>query len=585
MYFPKALLVKRIFFTGLFSLLLFTGMQAQQSKTGGDRVRWFREAKFGMFIHWGLYAEAAGHWDGKNYYGIGEWLMKRAKIKTQEYEKLAGQFNPEKFNAEEWVKVAKDAGMKYIVITAKHHDGFAMFKSEASKYNIVDATPFKRDPLKELAEACRKAGIRLGFYYSQYQDWHEPGAGGNTWEFAGTEDQFNEYFEKKCKPQVKELLTNYGQLGLIWFDTPGKMTKEQSMELVDLVRKYQPGCLVSSRVGNNVGDYLDFGDGEIPAQKVDKAWEALFTHNDSWGYVDVDHNWKSTEEIVRMLSEINGKGGNFLLNVGPKSDGTLPQETVEVFRRTGKWIDKNRDAVYATSYSPFPELPWGTCTSKPGELFLHVHQWPQVPVLRIPGIRTDIKSVNLLESGVSLTYERQGNDLLIHLPCHIPDPFNSVIRLTYKGELSVDSLQHLSPDFSNRLLTAHASRTGQTSTKLYNFAEEFGDWKHAEVLENWTNETDQASWDFCVDKAGEYRIALNYSFPLDIPKREGVIEVAGQKMQFETLQTGTRVQDFYQHVIGMILFPAPGKYTFVIKPVGQGTQFIKLREVCISNFD
>jgi alpha-L-fucosidase len=556
-----------------------------RAQNAEKRVQWFREAKFGMFIHWGIYAEAAGHWDGKDYFGIGEWLMKRGKIRLSDYEKLAEKFNPTGFNAEEWVKVAKEAGMKYIVITAKHHDGFAMFKSDASKYNIVDATPFKRDPLKELSEACRKAGIRLGFYYSQYQDWHEPGGGGNTWEFPSNDDKFNDYFETKCKPQVKELLTNYGPLGLIWFDTPGKMTKAQSTELVDMVRKYQPDCLVSSRVGNGVGDYLDFGDGEIPAKKSDKVWEALFTHNDSWGYVDMDHNWKSTREIVHMLSEINGKGGNFLLNVGPKGDGTLPDESVEVFRRTGAWVARNKAAVYATNYSPFQELPWGTCTSRPGELYLHLHQWPQRLVLRVPGISAQIQSIGLLDSGIALKFEEQGNDLLVHLSDRMPDPLNTVIKITYKGELKVDSIQHLSADFANRLLTANAERSGRTSLKLYNYAEEFGDWKHAEVLESWNSDADRSSWDIYVDEAGKYRISLSYSYPIEVPKRSGIIETAGQTLRFETLQTGSRPQDFYQHDIGVISFPAPGKYRLMIKPGGQGEQFIKLRNVTIEAFN
>lgn len=555
-----------------------------KAQNADERTQWFREAKFGMFIHWGIYAEAAGQWDGNNYYGNGEWIMYRAKIKTTEYEKLAGRFNPVKFNAEEWVQVAKDAGMKYIVITAKHHDGFAMFDSKASDYNIVNATPFKRDPLKELAEACRKAGIRLGFYYSQWQDWHEPGGAGNDWEFKHKPGDFDKYFETKCKPQVKELLTNYGPLGLIWFDTPGDMSKEHSMELVELVRKYQPDCLVSSRVGNDVGDYLDFGDGEIPTQKVDKAWEALFTHNDTWGYVELDHNWKSTEQIVHMLSETNGKGGNFLLNVGPKSDGTMPHESVDVFRRTGQWIAKNKAAVYATDYSPFPELAWGTSTSKPGELFLHVHKWPKGQLLRVPGIHTQIKNVSYLESKENLRYEMDGNDLLIHLPCRMPDPLNTIIRLTYNGELQVDSIQHLSADHPNQLLAVNAERKGQTLLKQYMFMEEYGDWKHAEVLEGWTGEADQAEWTFKVEKAGEYRVSLEYSYPLDAPRREGIITVAGQKLQFETLLTGTRSQDFYKQDVGVISFPSPGEYKLAINPFGQGDKFIKLKKVSVHAF-
>src|SRR5215204_5781767 len=221
-----------------------------------QRLRWFREARFGMFIHWGLYSVPAGEWKGKLVPGLGEWIMNRAKIPVTEYEQLTNQFNPVKFNGEEIVRLAKNAGMKYIVITSKHHDGFAMYQSKVSKYNIFDATPFKRDPLKELADAARKAGIRLGFYYSQTQDWHEPDAIGNDWDFKNESTKnFQKYLDEKVKPQVTELLTNYGPIGLIWFDTPRNISKEQSRELVDLVHKLQPDCLVSGRVGNGLGDY------------------------------------------------------------------------------------------------------------------------------------------------------------------------------------------------------------------------------------------------------------------------------------------------------------------------------------------
>ncbi len=225
------------------------------------RLQWWRDARFGMFIHWGLYAVPAGEWKGKQIPGIGEWIMNRARIPVDEYEQLATQFNPVNFNAEEWVRVAKDAGMKYITITAKHHDGFAMFGSKASRYNIVDATPFHRDPLKELAAACQKAGIKLCFYYSQTQDWHEPDADGNTWDFPDeSKKDFAKYLKEKAIPQVRELLTNYGPIGMIWFDTPRKITKEQSEELAALVHQLQPQCLVNGRVGHNAGDYDSAGD-------------------------------------------------------------------------------------------------------------------------------------------------------------------------------------------------------------------------------------------------------------------------------------------------------------------------------------
>ncbi|HEV2664815.1 MAG TPA: alpha-L-fucosidase, partial [Blastocatellia bacterium] len=256
------------------------------------RSKWFREAKYGLFIHWGLYAIPAGTWKGELIPGIGEWIMNRAKVPVKEYEQLAAQFNPVKFNAEEWAQLAQDAGMKYLTITSKHHDGFAMFKSQASKYNIVDATPFKRDPLKELQAACAKRGIKLCFYYSQAQDWHEPNGAGNTWDF-GPDDQkdFDQYLRDKALPQTREILTQYGPLGMIWFDTPRLMTEQRARQFTDMVRELQPNCLINGRLGGK-GDYRSTGDNRIPDQVVPGVWEVPATINHTWGYKSYDHDWK-----------------------------------------------------------------------------------------------------------------------------------------------------------------------------------------------------------------------------------------------------------------------------------------------------
>jgi alpha-L-fucosidase len=269
--------------------------------------------------------------------------------------------------------------MKYIVITSKHHDGFAMYHSKVSKFNIVDATPFKRDPLKELAAAAQKAGIKLCFYYSQTQDWHEPDAVGNDWDFPDeSKKNFAKYLEEKVKPQVREILTNYGPIGLIWFDTPRNMTKAQSQELVDLVHSIQPDCLVSGRVGNGVGDYDSAGDNQISVGKIRRDWETPVTMNDTWGFKKDDVNWKPTSILIRQMVQVASRGGNYLLNIGPTAEGTVPKPSVERLNEVGNWIKVNSDAVYGTGPSPFPyELPWGIITTKPGKIYLHVFEWPQ----------------------------------------------------------------------------------------------------------------------------------------------------------------------------------------------------------------
>jgi alpha-L-fucosidase len=245
------------------------------------RLAWFRDAKFGMFIHWGLYAVPAGVWKGEQIPGIGEWIMLRARIPVREYEQVARQFNPTRFNAAEIVALAKEAGQQYLVITSKHHDGFCMFDSAVTSYDIVDATPFGRDPIRELADECARQGIRFGFYYSQTQDWHHPDGDGNDWDYVEAEKDFNGYIENYVKPQVRELLTAYGPICLIWFDTPKRITPEQSRSLVDLVHELQPDCLVNGRIGNALGDYAETRDNVIPDTAVDADWEIPATINDT----------------------------------------------------------------------------------------------------------------------------------------------------------------------------------------------------------------------------------------------------------------------------------------------------------------
>lgn len=314
-------------------------------------IELFREAKFGMMIHWGLYSLLAGEWNGNRIDCIGEWIMSKCRIPIKEYERYAAAFNPICFDAEEWVKLARDAGMKYMVFTAKHHDGFSMYHSKADPFNIYDATPFKRDPVAELAEACGKYGVKLGLYYSQELDWHEEHGGGcsvlsdqwkqtswsNNWDFPdNSAKDYSICLKKKIIPQLKELLTQYGDLFLIWFDCATDMTAEQSRMLVDMVKEYQPDCLVNSRIGHHLGDYSSCGDNEIPDDVKVKPYECPCTLNDTWGYKAFDQNWKSPEKLIRIKKHLNERGVNYLLNVGPDYLGRIPQPCVQILREVGK---------------------------------------------------------------------------------------------------------------------------------------------------------------------------------------------------------------------------------------------------------
>jgi alpha-L-fucosidase len=404
------------------------------------KMQWFRDAKFGLFIHWGLYAIPAGEWKGQPVSGIGEWIMNHAKIPVKEYEKLADQFNPVKFNAEEWVQMAQDAGMKYIVITSKHHDGFAMYHSAVTKYNVYDATPFHRDPLKELALACARHNMKFGFYYSQAQDWHEPNGAGNNWDF-GPDDQkdYDQYLRTKAEPQVKELLTNYGPLCLIWFDTPRMMTAERTQRFVDLVRSMQPATLIDGRLGSGGagGDYRSMGDNAIPNKVVEGDWEVPATLNHTWGYKKDDNDWKSPEDLTFKLVDIASKGGNYLLNVGPTAEGVIPQPSQDNLRAVGRWLKVNGEAIYGAGPTPFgdelgavdntrqdkkggplfvPATAW-RCTTKPGKLYIHIFQWP-TGSFELSKVKPQISKAYLLADARKqpLKIKQEGDQVSVTLP-------------------------------------------------------------------------------------------------------------------------------------------------------------------------
>ena len=414
-------------------------------------MQWFREAKFGLFIHWGLYAIPAGEWKGQPVPGLGEWIMNRGKIPVKEYEQLASQFNPVKFNAEEWVKLAEDAGMKYIVITSKHHDGFAMFGSKVTKYNIVDATPFKRDPLKELAAAAARHNIRFGFYYSQAQDWHEPNGAGNNWDFPPNDQKdFDQYLRSKAEPQVRELLTGYGPVCLIWFDTPQLMSAERSQRFIDILKSLQPATLIDGRLGS-AGDYRSMGDNSIPNTVVEGDWEVPATLNHTWGYRKDDNDWKSPAELTFKLVDIVSKGGNYLLNVGPTAEGVIPQPSQDSLRAVGRWLKVNGEAIYGAGRTPFgdelgapdnsrqdkngrPVFAAATdwrCTTKPGNLYIHLFKWPGATfeLAKVKGRVT--KAYMLADSArTALKYTQPApGRISVSLPANAPDPVDSVLVL------------------------------------------------------------------------------------------------------------------------------------------------------------
>ncbi|MGE5796692.1 MAG: alpha-L-fucosidase [Ignavibacteria bacterium] len=420
------------------------------------RMQWWREARFGLFIHWGLYAIPAGQWDTVTTYG--EWIRSEAQIPIEVYDSLIYKFNPVKFNVAEWVETAKNAGMKYIVITSKHHDGFCLFDSKETDFDVM-STPFKRDILKELSEECHKQGIKLGFYHS-IMDWHHPDyVPKRDWDkFSGNAD-YEKYVEH-MKKQLKELLTNYGEISILWFDGEWESTwsDERGRDLYDYVRSLQPNIIINNRVSSSRSGMEGFtaeggfaGDFGTPEQQIPATgfpgidWESCMTMNDHWGYNKNDHNWKPAKEIIRLLTDIASKGGNYLLNVGPTAEGVFPSESVSILNEVGNWLNVNGESIYGTSASPFKKLDWGRCTQKRMDsktrLFLHIFDWPNYGKLVLPGIyNKPINAFFLTDKNKSaIKIERIENNLILNLGEKIQDERNTVAVLDIEGKPDINN--------------------------------------------------------------------------------------------------------------------------------------------------
>ncbi len=423
--------------------------------TKDERMEWWRDARFGMFVHWGLYAVPAGTYQGRRVDGIGEWIMNSAHIPVAEYEKFAGQFNPVGFNADEWVRTARNAGMKYIVITSKHHEGFSLWDSKVTDYDIMDATPFKRDILAELAKACKKYKVKLCFYYS-IMDWHHPDAQApfypNYNDTSKSNPNFSRYVETYMKPQLAELINNYGPLGVLWFDGEWikDWTEPQGKALYAWLRELQPDLIINNRVGKgrqgmeglNKSDDEYAGDFGTPEQQIPATglpgvdWETCMTMNDTWGFKSYDDNWKSSEDLIRKLADIASKGGNFLLNVGPTPEGLIPQPSVDRLEAMGKWMAVNSESIYGTTASPIGMPDWGRCTAKDDKLYLHVFNWPADGKLSVALPNASVAKAYLLadKKKTKLPVTSDSAKVVVSVPQTAPDAVDSVIVLTLNAK-------------------------------------------------------------------------------------------------------------------------------------------------------
>ncbi|MFL9484000.1 alpha-L-fucosidase [Chitinophagaceae bacterium LWZ2-11] len=497
-------------------------------KNHDKRVQWWRDARFGMFIHWGIYSLPGGEWKGKKVSGYAEHLMRKEQITRAEYLDLAHQFDPVKFDADKWVSDAKNAGMKYIIITAKHHDGFAMYDSKVSDFNIVQQTAWKHDPMADLSAACKKYGIKFGFYYSHAFDWEHPDAPGNDWEYnnpGGDKNLFGganwfdqhpellpkaqQYVTQKAIPQIQELINKYHP-DILWFDTPGKLPLSENIRVLQAIRALDLNVVVNGRLvrsaSANFGDYKNTADRPEEFFPVTGDWEAIPTTNESYGYSKYDLSHKSPSFFIQLLAKAASRGGNLLMNIGPKGDGTFDTKDLAILKGIGTWMQKNGESIYGTTASPLPFQNWGVSTLKANRIYLHVFDYPSDGKLNVGGLKTMPGKIYLLSSPSTQlkAVKSSGQDLQIDLPAQAPDSVNTVIVMEFTGKIQTDSVRFVSSNIPvTRLLAFDATQHGK--------AFGFGDGKTDKYYtEGWKSKDQSLSWAFRTNAPGSYKMMIRY---------------------------------------------------------------------------
>lgn len=493
------------------------------------RIGWWREARFGCFMHWGVYSGPGGVWKGKQVHGYAEHLMRIEKIPLQEYKKdVVEKFDPVYFDADRWVRRIKKAGMRYLIITAKHHDGFAMYNSDVSDYNVVKATPWHHDPMKDLAAACKKYGIHFGFYYSQAFDWQDPNAPGNDWDyqnpggdrhlFGGRHwydlhpamlSRIEKYVNGKAIPQIKELIRKYHP-DILWFDTPSKLPFSENLRILEEIRKVDTNVVIDGRLANwggmHFGDYQSTSDRPKEFYPVKGDWEAIPTTNESYGYSKMDTLHKPASFFIRLLAKAASRGGNMLMNIGPMGNGRIDPRDTLILHGIGQWMQVNDSAIYGTTATPLPLQPWGVSTRKGSVLYLHVFRWPKDRRLTVGGLESTVSEAWLLSDrsrkrlGVKRANDR---DVVIRVPLKAPDTTNTVIVLQIKGPVRTDSVRLLSTAIANRLLAFDG--------ELHGKGFRYGDGKATKYyVYQWHRPEQWISWKFRLNTPANFQLYIKY---------------------------------------------------------------------------
>lgn len=566
----------------LFTISSCITVQAQpelknKKRSLDERMAWWQEARFGMFIHWGIYSVPAGFYKGKAQTNSAEWIMNKGKIPIAEYEKFAEQFNPKGFDANAFVSLAKEAGMKYMVITSKHHDGFSMFDSKSNPYNVVDATPFKRDVLKELATACAKQGIKFGFYYSQAQDWHHPGGMGNNWDKTIKRVSSDKYVLEKALPEVNQLLTEYGPISIFWWDTPRKMSEKVIDSLYHITSALQPHIITNDRLGEAYpGDHKTF-ERKLPSEAPDaKYWEICQPISGSWGYRSDDNKFKSIPTLIRNLIDASSRGGNYLLNVSPTAQGTLRTEAIDRLKAIGQWLAKNKESIYGTQGSPCVEPEWGRITMKSendnATLYLNVYDWEDGGKLPIQ-LKNSVKSCYLLTDNTrTFKTESTENGIHVNLTGNAPDAISSVIVLKLTGMPNALPRKSIGQDKTGsiNLIAIRAQ-----FENLQGPGAEYNDKRG--YIDHWTSESARVYWNFTVDTPGAFEVKAELSSEED---SELIVSINNESKNIKIPATGG-YKTYHTVSLGSFNIKEAGKYEISLMPLADKWNAINLKHVTL----
>jgi alpha-L-fucosidase len=572
------------------------------SMKGHDqRIAWWREAKFGCFIHWGVYSAYGGEWNGKPFRGYAEHMMRSQKIPRAEYEKeVVAKFNPIKFDADRWVRLIKAAGMKYVIITAKHHDGFAMYPSAVTRYNIHDATQFKRDPMRELAAACRRNGIRFGFYYSHAYDWEHPDAPGNDWDYDnpggdrklhGGErwyDQHPEllpkaqrYVNEKAIPQIVELLKTY-QPDIMWFDTPSKLPLSENLRILKAVHDTAPNVVVNGRLargaGYSFGDYKNTSDRAAELVPTEGDWETIPTTNESYGYHKYDQSHKPVSHFIQLLAKAAARGGNVLMNIGPMGDGQIDPKDQSILQGIGKWMATNGPSIYGTERTPLPVEAWGESTRKGNTLYLHVFDWPRDGKLIVGGLKSAVTKVYLLADPRRKplkTARHNSDDVVVKLPAQAPDAADSVVVVETQGEFKVNPVRLLASSGQTNVLRTF-------DAELHGNGLHFGDGKAPKAyVFGWNDPRQWVGWKVRVNEPTEFEVTTKYTTGSTANRGSYAVTIGDHVLKAAVEPTPSENQQATV-TLGRVKL-SPGEYELSVKPVDiQGGELMRLFNVSMT---